>query len=173
MYTTSFPIRSQERDRNHWAEHVARNNPMSQASPSVSPQSLPAVSHAQKGARTALLLLLTINMFNFLDRQVLAAVESHIELNLFPESEYPYKPGTKLGTKERVDPTIEGRMGSLNLAFMFSYMLFAPLFGWLADRMKRWLLVGIGVTLWSLASGATGLAPTFHILFLTRCLVGI
>jgi MFS family permease len=132
----------------------------------------PAVNAPQTalpGARTALILLLTINLFNYIDRQVLAAVESDIEVEFFPESEYPYQPGTK----NRVDTTIEGQIGSLNTAFMVSYMLFAPLFGWMADRMGRWFLVGIGVVLWSLATGATGLAPTFTILFVTRCFVGI
>src|SRR5437588_2141803 len=52
-------------------------------------------------------------------------------------------------------------------------MLLSRLFGWLADRSRRWLLVAIGVILWSLASGASGLAPTFLVLFLTRCLVGV
>jgi MFS family permease len=61
-------------------------------------------------------------------------------------------------------------------------MVIAPLFGWLADRTSRWLLVGIGVVLWSLASGASGinwrvwgvpLATAFWLLFLTRCFVGV
>ena len=121
------------------------------------------------GARTALILLLLINLFNYLDRQVLAAVETDIEATFFPDSEYPRDPDTK----RRLDGTIEGTIGSLNTAFMVTYMLIAPLFGWLADWMRRWLLVGIGVILWSLASGATGLAPTFLVLFLTRCLVGV
>lgn len=121
------------------------------------------------GARTALVLLLLINLFNYLDRQVLAAVETDIEATYFPEDEYPRDPATK----KRLDPTIEGKIGSLNTAFMVTYMLAAPLFGWLADRSRRWLLVAIGVILWSLASGATGLAATFVILFLTRCLVGV
>src|SRR5206468_3294292 len=33
--------------------------------------------------------------------------------------------------------------------------------------------VGIGVMLWSLASGASGLAVTFGMLLLTRCFVGV
>jgi MFS transporter, Spinster family, sphingosine-1-phosphate transporter len=121
------------------------------------------------GARVALILLLAINLFNYLDRQVLAAVESRIEETMFPESEYPRDPETK----QPLDPTIEGKIGSLNAAFMFSYMLLAPVFGWLGDRTRRWMLVGIGVIVWSLASGASGLAPTFLILFLTRCVVGV
>jgi MFS transporter, Spinster family, sphingosine-1-phosphate transporter len=121
------------------------------------------------GARTALLLLLVVNMFNYIDRQVLAAVETDIEASFFPESEYPRDPVTK----KRLDPTIEGQIGSLNTAFMFSYMLLAPLFGWLADRSSRWLLIGTGVILWSLATGATGLATGFGVLWITRCFVGV
>jgi MFS family permease len=120
-------------------------------------------------ATIALSLLVLINLFNYIDRQVLAAVESSMEETYFPDSEYPRDPKTN----QRLDKTIEGKMGSLNTAFMVSYMLIAPIFGFLADRMPRWLLVGIGVIAWSLATGATGLAATFVILFLTRCLVGV
>jgi MFS family permease len=52
-------------------------------------------------------------------------------------------------------------------------MVTAPIFGWLADRMSRWLLVGLGVTVWSLASGASGLATTFSMLLMTRLFVGV
>ena len=41
------------------------------------------------------------------------------------------------------------KTGSLVPAFLFSYMLLAPIFGWLADRMSRWVLIGISVILWS------------------------
>lgn len=122
----------------------------------------------KKRATLALTLLVLINLFNYIDRQILAAVESNIETSIFPESEYPRDPSTK----KRLDPTIEGKMGSLVFAFMISYMLIAPIFGVLADRMSRWLLIGIGVIVWSLASGASGLAESFGMLFLTRCLVG-
>src|SRR5947207_9037744 len=120
-------------------------------------------------ATIALTLLVLINLFNYIDRQVLAAVESSMEETFFPDSEYPRDPITN----QRLDKTVEGQMGSLNTAFMLSYMLIAPLFGFLGDRMPRWLLVGVGVIAWSLATGATGLAGTFVILFLTRCLVGV
>ena len=108
------------------------------------------------GARAALTLLLVINMFNFIDRQVLAAVLPNIKKSLFPS-------GGQHDTE----------LGLLTTAFMVSYMLFAPVFGWLADRMSRWILVGVGVILWSLASGASGLAATYMAMLLTRCFVGI
>src|SRR5579871_12283 len=88
-----------------------------------------------RGARAALGLLLAINMFNYVDRYVLAAVEPAVQRDFF-------QPG---------DKNAEFWMGSLATAFIVSYMVMAPLFGWLADRMSRWVLVGISVILWSLA----------------------
>jgi MFS family permease len=64
-------------------------------------------------------------------------------------------------------------MGMLSTAFLVTYMLTAPIFGWLANRMSRWLLIGIGVIVWSLASGASGLASLYVLMFITRCFVGI
>jgi MFS family permease len=106
-------------------------------------------------------LLLAINLFNYIDRQVLAAVLPHIENEFFPV------------TAGASRSYVELQLGSLATAFMVSYMLIAPVFGWLADRMSRWLLIGVGVILWSLASGASGWAATFLILLWTRCFVGI
>jgi len=112
------------------------------------------------GARAALTLLLCINLFNYVDRQVLAALEPRIQEALFPRA-----PAN--------DPRALTLMGSLSTAFIVSYMFTAPVFGWLADRMSRWLLVGVSVLLWSLASGGSGLATTFGMLLATRLFVGI
>jgi MFS family permease len=64
-------------------------------------------------------------------------------------------------------------MGALMTAFMVSYMVFSPVFGWLADRTSRWVLIGVGVLVWTAASGGSGLAQTFAVLFVTRCFVGV
>lgn len=109
-----------------------------------------------RGARSAVALLLAINLFNYLDRYVLAAVEPRIKEDLL-----------------KGDPNALAKMGTLATAFIISYMIAAPIFGWLADRMSRWLLVGIGVIVWSLASGASGLATSFTMLLVTRLFVGI
>lgn len=118
----------------------------------------PAVGDAPfPGARRALVLLLAINLFNYIDRYVLAAVLPAVEREyLRPD-----------------DPNSKTLLGLLATAFMLSYMFLAPLFGWLADRWPRWWLVGFGVILWSFASGASGWAPTFAILLATRCFVGV
>lgn len=121
------------------------------------PVPVPDASSPLPGARSSLVLLLLINLFNYIDRYVLAAVEPKISQEFFGSD----------------DPTALAKMGSLATAFIVSYMVAAPIFGWLADRMSRWLLVGLGVILWSLASGGSGLAATFSMLLITRLFVGV
>ena len=109
------------------------------------------------GAWAALSLLLGINLFNYIDRQVLAAIEPEIRATFFA-------PG---------DLNAMTKTGFLGTAFLVTYMVSAPVLGFLADRMSRWVIVGSAVILWSLASGGSGLAATFGILFATRICVGI
>src|SRR6516165_899165 len=111
------------------------------------------------GAHAALTLLLTINLFNYIDRQVLSAVLPKLELDaqLFSPT----------------DRWLEFKLGLLTSAFLVSYTLLSPVFGWFGDRGRRWLVVGIGVTVWSLASGSSGLATSYAMLLLARCLVGV
>ena len=109
------------------------------------------------GAITALTLLIAINLFNYIDRQILAAVEPEIRATFFRLD----------------DPNAMARTGSLATAFLVTYMLAAPALGWLADRFSRWFIIGSAVLLWSLASGASGLAMTFAMLLATRVFVGI
>ena len=111
----------------------------------------------KSAAGTALTLLLGINLFNYIDRQILAAVEPDIRATFFAAT----------------DPNAMAITGTLGTAFLVTYMLAAPALGWLSDRFSRWIIIGIAVILWSLASGASGLAATFGALFLTRVFVGI
>ncbi len=112
------------------------------------------------GARLALGLLLSINLFNYLDRQVLSAVLPKIKLDA--------------AMMDPADPLIQTKLGLLTSAFMVAYMIFAPVFGWLDGRgVRRWVVLGVGVTGWSIASGCSGLAGGYWVLLLTRCCVGI
>jgi MFS family permease len=114
------------------------------------------------GARAALSLLIVINLFNYIDRYNLSAVESEVRRAFFAEG----------------NPNATFWTGSLAFAFMASYMILAPLFGTLADRFSRWRLMAVGVTVWSLATGASGLSHYvaglggFVFLFAARCFVG-
>jgi len=112
---------------------------------------------ARAGARAALWLLLAINLFNYIDRQILAALEPDIRATFFTAG----------------DVNAMWKTGLLGDAFFVTYMVSAPILGLLADRFSRWIIVGSAVILWSLASGGSGLAATFAILFATRICVGI
>jgi MFS family permease len=105
----------------------------------------------------AVALLLFINLMNYVDRQVLAAVEVKIGQEF------------KAAGREISDDW----MGFLATAFLLSYMFAAPIFGRLADRISRWKIVAMGVFVWSLASGASGLAESYTALLITRMFVGI
>jgi MFS transporter, Spinster family, sphingosine-1-phosphate transporter len=121
---------------------------------------------AVPGARMALGLLVMINLFNYIDRQILAAVEPSIRAEFFPKTEDP-------ATGEMKEPAeAKTWMGVLSTAFLVTYMITAPIFGRLANRVRRWVLIGIGVIVWSLASGGSGLAVVYVLMLLTRCFVG-
>ena len=114
-------------------------------------------SQAKAGARAALALLLGINLFNYIDRFVLAAVEPNIRAAFFAPD----------------DVNAMASTGLLAPAFLITYMISAPILGFLADRFSRWIIVGVCVIIWSFATAASGLAATFAALFVTRIFVGI
>jgi len=140
----------------------------------------PVPDRAFPGAKRALALLLLVNLFNYIDRNVLAAVVPWLRQDFFtgPDGALAGDSGwlsavmhwsqRHLGFKPE-----NALIGILGTAFMVVYTIGAPVFGRLAERCSRWLLIGVAVMLWSLASGASGLAATFGALLLTRCFVGI
>src|SRR5438034_4032959 len=97
--------------------------------------SMQTSERTQSGARAALFLLLTINLFNYIDRQILAAVEPDIRASFFA-------PG---------DVNAMTKTGLLGDAFFVTYMFCAPILGLLADRFSRWIIVGSAVLWWRLA----------------------
>lgn len=102
--------------------------------------------------RYALGLLLTVNLLNYIDRQVLFAVFPLIKVDL------------------NLSDTALGFLGS---AFMLSYLLFAPLFGWLGDSWSRTRLAAGGLVVWSLATATAGYAPGYRTLLAARATVGV
>jgi len=103
-------------------------------------------------ARRLLLLLTGINLVNYLDRYVVAAI-------LEP-----------LGKELRLT---DAQLGRLTLVFILVYMCAAPLFGYLADRFHRPRLVACGVALWSLATIGAAFVHSYPALLVTRSLVGV
>lgn len=122
---------------------------------SASPPS-PESAGRERGRRTGLLALAVlsgINLLNYLDRYVVAAV----------------LPDLKRGPMHLTD----FELGTLMSGFLLVYMLAAPIFGRLGDRGGRPRPIAIGVFLWSLATGISGLARSYTQLLAARALVGI
>jgi len=100
----------------------------------------------------ALALLSGINTLNYVDRYVGAAVLP-LMLAAFALS--------------------DAKGGLLQSAFILTYSLVSPAAGWLGDRQRRLPLAAAGVLLWSLATVASGLAPTYALLLIARGLIGV
>jgi MFS family permease len=131
-------------------------------------------------AKPLLSLLLLINVINYIDRYILAAVVGPIKRTYFGQADAADTVGSDLlntvirWSEDRLGFTPEDALlGLLGAVFMLTYMVSAPVFARIAERKSRWAIIGFGVILWSFASGASGLAGTFFILLLTRCFVGI
>jgi MFS transporter, Spinster family, sphingosine-1-phosphate transporter len=93
-----------------------------------------------------------INFLNYMDRWVAAAASPLIQ------------------TEFHLSDALIGLLGS---AFLLVYAVAALPFGYWADRGVRRTVVGIGVTIWSLATLFTGFARNFFQLFVSRAILGI
>ena len=107
------------------------------------------MDRASRSARPGLILgvLTALNGLNYLDRYVAAAT---LPLIL-----------TDLGISD-------AQGGLLQSLFIVSYSLVCPLAGWVGDRQPRPKLAAAGVFVWSVATVASGLAPTYAWLLLAR-----
>ncbi len=100
----------------------------------------------------SLVILTGLNLFNYLDRYVLAAV-------LGP-----------MGKDLRLD---DGQAGFASTAFMLGYFATSPFFGYLGDRFSRRWLSAAGVMVWSVGTVLSGFAPGYGSLLACRLLVGL
>jgi MFS family permease len=117
------------------------------------PYRLPAVA---RGAYLILLALFAMNLLNFVDRFILAAVLGSVQ------KDAPL--GLGLNDEEA---------GAVGSAFYISYAVFSPLIGWLGDRVTRKYLLAASVGVWSLATFGSGLAHSFGEMVLARGLLGL
>lgn len=99
-------------------------------------------------------ILLTIAyVFSFIDRYILGLLVEPIKLDM------------------QLSDTQIGLL--LGPAFAIFYATMGLPLGWLADRARRTFIVAAGITIWSLATAACGLAKNFAHLFAARIAVGV
>ena len=98
------------------------------------------------------LLLLALNLLNYIDRYILS--------------------GELLPIQREFHAT-DQQMGALGTAFFFVYMFAAPATGWLGDRFRRKPMIIAGALLWSIATLAALWIHSYSTLYLRQALVGI
>ncbi len=103
-------------------------------------------------ALATLILLIALNLLNYIDRYILPGELSLIQNEFHATGE---------------------QMGALTTAMFFVYMLAAPLTGWLGDRYRRKPLIIAGAMLWSLATLATAWVHSYWTLYIRHAIVGI
>jgi MFS transporter, Spinster family, sphingosine-1-phosphate transporter len=96
--------------------------------------------------------LTALNLLNYLDRYVSAATLPLILTDL---------------------AISDAQGGLLQSLFIVAYALACGPAGWLGDAGKRLRIVATGVFVWSVATVASGLAPTYGWLLLARAVIGI
>lgn len=101
-----------------------------------------------------IILLFVINLLNYIDRYTLAGV---------------------LVDVQKFFDINDGESGFLQTAFICSYMILAPLFGYLGDRYPRKWLIVFGVTFWSFMTLLGSFVPgdMYWLFVIIRSFVGI
>jgi MFS transporter, Spinster family, sphingosine-1-phosphate transporter len=116
----------------------------------MSVEEIPEVTRGR--ARYALGVLFAINLFNYVDRQVISGVLPLVQQDL------------------RLSDTALGWLAS---AFMILYLAGSIPLGVLGDRVARNRLIAVGVGMWGAATFLSGFARSYGQLFTARALVGI
>jgi multidrug resistance protein len=102
--------------------------------------------------RTALIVLTALNLFNYIDRSILFAVQPLVQA----EFHLSY-----------------AQVGYLTSAFLAFYMVAAPLVGPLADRYSRKLIIVVGGVFWSTLTLMTAITQNYWELLVRHTLVGV
>jgi MFS transporter, Spinster family, sphingosine-1-phosphate transporter len=99
-----------------------------------------------------LVLLIGLNLLNYIDRYILPGEVSLIQ---------------------REFHSTDQQIGALTTALFLTYMIAAPLTGWLGDHFSRKPLIIAGAVLWSLATLATAWVHDYQTLFIRHAVVGV
>src|SRR5215475_6667140 len=100
----------------------------------------------------ALATLTLLNLLNYVDRFIFAALIPYIK----QDTGYS-----------------DAQLGWVGSAFTIVYTVCSPLFGYLGDRYRRGRLISIGIAIWSVATAAGGAAASFAQLLAARSVVGV
>jgi MFS transporter, Spinster family, sphingosine-1-phosphate transporter len=103
-------------------------------------------------AQGTLVLLIGLNLLNYIDRYILPGEVSLIQREFHSSDQ---------------------QIGALTTALFLTYMFAAPLTGWLGDHFRRKPLIIAGALLWSVATLGTAWVHDYRTLFIRHALVGV
>jgi len=103
-------------------------------------------------ASVTFVALFLMNLLDYVDRWVLAAVLPDVQHTLHLTNE---------------------QSGKLATVFLLSYSVFSLFTGYAGDRFRRTYLLAFGVGVWSLATVGTGFAKTYDHIWYARSVLGI
>lgn len=115
------------------------------------PSPADAASSRDWGAHASLILLLALGVVCVMDAMIIASLLTPIK------NEFGFS---------------DEQIGRLSSLFTLAGIVGAPVFGFLANRLGRKVVLLAGVLLWSVAAAATGLAEGFAGLLLWRIVTG-
>lgn len=110
------------------------------------------MAQAELQPRTALIVLTALNLLNYVDRNVLFAVQPLVQDEFH---------------------VTNAQIGYLTSAFLGFYMITAPFVGPLADRYSRKLIIALGAIFWSGLTLLTAVTHTYTELLIRHTLVGV
>jgi MFS family permease len=110
------------------------------------------VSQTDLQPRTALIVLTALNLLNYVDRNVLFAVQPLVQDEFH---------------------LTNAQVGYLTSAFLGFYMIAAPFVGPLADRYSRKLMIVLGAVFWSGLTLLTAVTHNYTELLIRHTLVGV
>lgn len=116
------------------------------------PDLMATAPRIRRGAILALVVLGSMNLLDYMDRNILSAV--------LPQVQASFK-------------LPDDAAGKLATCFLVSYSIMGPIMGWAADRLRRTYLLAAGVGVWAFATLGTGLATDYSHLWYARCFLGI
>src|SRR3990170_672594 len=107
---------------------------------------------SRRAAYYGLAIVTLLNLLNYIDRMILAAVLPRVK--------------SELGLSDF-------QLGLMANAFLIAYFATSPVFGAFGDRVSRTRLMAVAAVAWSFATAASGLARNFVQMLLLRAGVGV
>jgi len=109
-------------------------------------------NHITKAQWCAVAILTFINLINYMDRYTIAGILTQVQ-------DYYSISDTEAGFLQTI--------------FVLSYMIFAPVFGYLGDRYSRKWIMAVGVGIWVLAVLVGSFMQDFTAFLIMRAIVGV